>query len=97
LRAQDSESVNCDMESRSEAFHRATTSRGPRWDISPPKSAVLRGRALAEAHAILCQPTLGDADARLAKWLTPIAGISSGPAILRALLDEVIAPRRLSV
>jgi hypothetical protein len=89
LRA-DSESVDWGEEIRSEALHRATTTRGPRWDISPPKSAVLRGRALAEAHAILCQPTLGDADARLATWLAPIAGMSSGPAILRALLDDVI-------
>jgi hypothetical protein len=96
LRAHDWESVNWGEEIRSEALDRATTTRGPRWDISPPKSAVLRGRALAEAHAILCQPTLGDADARLATWLAPIAGISSGPAILRALLDDVIVPRRLS-
>jgi hypothetical protein len=95
LRAHDSESIDWDEEIRSEALHRATTTRGPRWDISPPKNAVLRGRALAEAHDILCQPTLGDAGTRLAKWITPIAGMSSGPTILRTLLDEVI-PRRLT-
>jgi hypothetical protein len=89
LRAHDSESVDWSTEIRSEALHRATTTRGPRWDISPPRSAVLRGRALAEAHAILCQPTLGDAGTRLAKWIAPIAGMSGGPAILRTLLDEV--------
>jgi hypothetical protein len=95
-RALDSESVDWGKEIRSEALNCATANRRPRWDISPPKSAVLRGRALAEAHAILCQPTLGDADARLATWLAPIAGMSSGPAILRALLEDVIVPRRLS-
>jgi len=95
-RAQDSESANGGTEIRSDARHHATTTRGPRWDISPPTSAVLRGRALAEAHAILCEPTLGDAGARLATSLAPIAGTESGPAILRTLLDEVIVPRRLS-
>jgi hypothetical protein len=88
--AHDSESIDRGKEIRRDALHCATTNRRPRWDISPPSSAVLRGRALAEAHAILCQPTMGDAGRRLATWLAPIAGISSGPAILRGLLDDLI-------
>lgn len=64
---------------QAEMVSRTADRRGPRWGISPPRSASLRGRALAEANAILGQPTLADAGARLASWLAPIAAVPNGP------------------
>jgi hypothetical protein len=65
---------------RAETVSRTAELRGPRWGISPPRSAPLRGRALAEANAILGQSTLTEAGARLASRLAPIAGVPNGPS-----------------
>ncbi|MBS1696155.1 MAG: TniQ family protein [Actinobacteria bacterium] len=54
--------------------------RAPRWGISAPRSARLRGRVLAEANAILSEPTLARAGTRLASWLAPIADVTVGPS-----------------
>ena len=62
-----------------EAARRGTTRRGPRWGISPPDSAVVRGHALAAAHVILSQPTLGAAAAQLVPWLEYIADTPGAP------------------
>jgi TniQ len=64
---------------RAETASRTAELRGPRWGISPPKSAALRGCVLAEANAILGQSTLTEAGARLASWLAPIAAVPNGP------------------
>lgn len=63
-----------------EAARRTTTLRGPRWGISPPQSAVVRGHALAEAHVILSQPTMEDAATQLVPWLECIADAPNGPS-----------------
>jgi TniQ len=63
-----------------EAVARTTQRRGPRWGISPPHSAVLRGNVLAEAHQILSQPSLEDAATRLAPWVELIADMPNGPS-----------------
>ena len=62
-----------------EKVSRTAQLRGPRWGISPPRSAAVRGRALAGAYAILCQPTAAAAGAQLASWLAPIAEVPNGP------------------
>jgi hypothetical protein len=64
---------------RTETTSRTAELRSPRWGISPPRSAALRGCVLAEANAVLGQSTLTDAGARLASWLAPIAGVPNGP------------------
>jgi hypothetical protein len=64
---------------RTETVSRTAELRGPRWGISPPRSAALRGCVLAEANAILGQSTLSEAGARLASWLAPIAAVPNGP------------------
>ena len=63
-----------------EAVGRTTDLRGPRWGISPPQSAVVRGRVLAEARDVLRQPCIQDAAARLAPWLSLIAEAENGPS-----------------
>ncbi|MBZ4521881.1 TniQ family protein [Mycobacterium avium] len=62
-----------------EAITRTTELRGPRWGISPPSSAEIRGRILAEAHVILNQDGLDAAADRLAPWLALIDDIPNGP------------------
>lgn len=63
-----------------EAAERTTPLRGPRWGISPPRDAPLRGRVLDDAHQILSEPSLEDAAARLAPWFCLIGEISNGPS-----------------
>jgi hypothetical protein len=63
-----------------EASNRTARLRGPRWGLSPPQSAVARASALAEAHAILCQPDLAAAAARLRPWLSLIDDVIAGPS-----------------
>lgn len=63
-----------------EAAGRTTDLRGPRWGISPPQSAVVRGHVLAEADDILRQTCIDDAAARLAPWLGLIAEVDNGPS-----------------
>jgi hypothetical protein len=62
-----------------ETAWRTADRRGPRWGISPPRSASLRGRALAEANAILGQSNLAQAGVLLTSWLAPIADVPNGP------------------
>jgi hypothetical protein len=62
-----------------ESARRGTMRRGPRWGISPPQSAVVRGHALAAAHVILSQPSLDAAAAQLVPWLEYIADTPGGP------------------
>lgn len=62
-----------------ESVARTTSSRGPRWGISPPGSAEIRGRMLAVAHAILSEDSLTAAGALLSNWLEPISGVPNGP------------------
>jgi hypothetical protein len=66
-------------ELRREADERRTPRRGPRWGVSPPQSARVRGHALSEAHQILRASNLVEAGVRLAPWLTLIADGASGP------------------
>ena len=63
-----------------EAARRTTMLRGARWGISPPDSAVVRGHALAAAHAVLSQPSLDAAATQLVPWLSCIAGMPGGPS-----------------
>ena len=63
-----------------EAARRTTTLRGARWGISPPDSAVVRGHALAAAHAVLSQPSLDAAATQVVPWLECIAGMPGGPS-----------------
>ena len=63
-----------------EAARRTTALRGPRWGISPPDSAVVRGHALAAAHSILSQPSLDAAATQFVPWLECIAGMPGGPS-----------------
>lgn len=62
-----------------EACRRTTDLRGPRWGISPPESAVVRGYVLAEAANILRQTNLDDAANLLTPWLDLIAELGNGP------------------
>lgn len=62
-----------------EAITRTTDVRGPRWGISPPSSAEVRGRVLAEAQAILEQDGLDVAADHLAPWLALIDDTPNGP------------------
>jgi hypothetical protein len=62
-----------------ESIKRTTQRRGPRWGISPPQSARLRGHVLSESHGILSETGLDEAAARLSPWLSLIADIRNGP------------------
>ncbi len=64
-----------------EAITRTTELRGPRWGISPPSSAEVRGRVLAEAQAVLEQDSLDAAADRLAPWLALIDDTPNGPTV----------------
>lgn len=63
-----------------EARERTTNLRGPRWGISPPQSAVVRGHVLTDAADILQQIHIEDAAARLCPWLGLIAEAKNGPS-----------------
>ena len=63
-----------------EAVRRTTALRGPRWGISPPDSAVVRGHALAAAHSILSQPSLDAAATQFVPWLECITDTPGGPS-----------------
>ena len=87
-----------------EAVKRTTQRRGPRWGISPPQSALLRGHVLSESHGILSQTGLDEAATRLAPWLSLIADIRNGPrgwllnrttrtATMERLVDAAVADR----
>lgn len=65
---------------QTESASRTAELRNPRWGISPPRSAAVRGYVLAEANAILGQPALAEAGARLASWLAPISAVANGPS-----------------
>jgi hypothetical protein len=65
-------------ELHAEAARRTTARRGPRWGITAPLSAVVRGQILAQAHQILCQSNLEDAAALLSPWLSLIVGVTGG-------------------
>ncbi|MCV7388207.1 TniQ family protein [Mycobacterium porcinum] len=62
-----------------ESAQRAAARGGPRWGFRPPQSAVVRGHALAEAHVILSQTSLGSAVAFLVPWLDCNADQPGGP------------------
>ena len=66
---------------RLEAARRTTSRRGPRWGISPPESAVVRGHVLAEAHRILNQPGTGEAASLLVPWLDCITDVANVPRV----------------
>jgi hypothetical protein len=63
-----------------EAITRTTDVRGPRWGISAPRSAAVRGRVLAEAQLILEQDDLNAAADHLTPWLALIDDTPYGPA-----------------
>lgn len=63
-----------------EARERTTNRRGPRWGISPPQSAVVRGHVLTEATDILQQAHVEDAATLLGPWLDLIAEAGNGPS-----------------
>lgn len=66
-------------ELRLEAVERTNGSRKPRWGVSPPCSAIVRGQVLYAAHQILRQPSIQDAAALLAPWLDLVSGQPGGP------------------
>jgi hypothetical protein len=87
-----------------EASERTTQRRGPRWGISPPQSAPVRGHVLSEAHEILSATSIEEAGARLAPWLGLIADEGNGPrgwllnrttrtATIERLVDAAVANR----
>jgi TniQ len=96
------ETADWAREIHSEILDRTPPRRGPRWGISPPKSAVLRGHVLAEADAILNQTTVSDAGNRLARWLTPMVSSPTGPSnwmrnrIARTAITEKLIPAATS-
>ena len=63
-----------------EACERRTDRRGPRWGISPPRSAEVRGNALCRALQILNEPSVERAGTSLAAWFGLIADSSNGPS-----------------
>lgn len=63
-----------------EAAQRAAPVAGPHWAFSPPQSAIVRGHALAEAHAILGQTTSDAAITLLIPWLDCIRDQPNGPS-----------------
>ncbi len=67
-------------EVHTEAALRTTSSRGPRWSLTPPSSSVARGQVLAQGYEMLRQPNVEDAAALLAPWIGLIGGLSGGPA-----------------
>jgi hypothetical protein len=88
-----------------EAAERTTQRRGPRWGISPPQSALVRGQVLSEAHEILNATSIEEAGARLAPWVSLITDESDGPrgwllkrttrnATTERLVDAAVASRR---
>ena len=87
-----------------EVIERTTQHRGPRWGISPPQSAFLRGQALCVAHGILSETGLNEAATRLAPWLSLVADKGNGPrgwllnrttrtATMEHLVDAALADR----
>ncbi len=65
---------------KTESASRTAELRNPRWGISPPRSSAVRGYVLAEANAILGEPAVAEAGARLASWLAPISAVANGPS-----------------
>lgn len=96
------ETADWAREIHAEILNRTSPRRGPRWGVSPPKSAVLRGHVLAEANEILTRKTLSDAGARLAPWLAPIVDSPTGPSnwmrnrIARTAITEKLIPAATS-
>jgi hypothetical protein len=89
----------------SEASRRRTERRGPRWGISPPRSASARGQALSAAHQILDEATVERGADRFAPWLQLIADFQGGPsnwlmnrttrtASMQRLIDATLVSRR---
>ena len=87
-----------------EARQRRTGVYGPLWNVRPPRSAVVRGHALTEAHHILSQPSFDDATAAVLPWFDPISGIPGGPRswltkrtrstpVMRRIINVAIADR----
>jgi TniQ protein len=87
-----------------EALNRTTQRRGPRWGISPPQSALLRGQVLSESHGILTETGVEEAATRLAPWLSLIADVGNGPrgwllnrttrtATMERLVDAAVSNR----
>jgi len=71
-----------ERELHTEARQRTTISvYGPLWNGRPPRSAVVRGHVLAEAHRILSQSSFDDAAAAVLPWFDPISGIPGGPRV----------------
>lgn len=65
---------------KTESASRTAELRNPRWGISPPRSSAVRAYVLAEANAILGEPAVAGAGARLASWLAPISAVANGPS-----------------
>jgi hypothetical protein len=87
-----------------EALKRTTQRRGPRWGISPPQSAFVRGNVLSKSHEILSETTLKQAATLLSPWLSLIADVGNGPrgwlvnrttrtATIERLVDAAVADR----
>lgn len=96
--------VDWASEIHGEALERTTQRRGPRWGISPPQNALVRGQVLAESHAILSEVGPEQAAIRLSRWLSLIADIANGPrgwllnrttrtATMERLVDAAVAER----
>ncbi|MDO3169590.1 TniQ family protein [Mycobacteroides abscessus subsp. abscessus] len=79
-RPQGPKRVDWANELHQEAQRRTSELRGPRWGISPPCSARVRGQALAAADRVLGQQTLQHAGNTLAAWFELIADVPNGPA-----------------
>lgn len=62
-----------------EASMRKSDRRGPRWGISPPNGARVRGSALAAANEILAQADVTAAAGLLSPWLAVISDVVNGP------------------
>jgi hypothetical protein len=70
--------VKLGAELRREIDDRQTSRRNPRWGLSPPRSAVVRGHVLAAAADILGASSLAGAGESLATWIPRDLGKSFG-------------------
>ncbi|WP_448491511.1 TniQ family protein [Mycolicibacterium boenickei] len=61
---------------QAEAAAHAPSDRDRQWRTRPPHSSIVRGNVLAEAHAVLQQPSIDQAAHRIRPWL---ALITDGP------------------
>lgn len=87
---------------------RRTRQRGPRWGISPPRSARLRSAVLSDADRILAHRALDEAADELQPWIALVPKTNDGtlgwladrtvmtPALTRLVVAALAPHRRLS-